>query len=293
MCGTCGCDIAHLRDPVHEPDPVHGQGHEHDPGHGHQHAHPHEDGHGHQHAHVHGHQHEYDRGHHHELADEHEHAVDARRVAVERSLLADNDARAAALARRLAERGIAAIGLVGGPGVGKTALLEATLARLGAAAAAHEAVVEGDCATDFDARRIAACGARVAQIETGSLCHLDARLVARALERIPLDTIRRVWIENVGNLVCPSAFACGEARRAVLISVTDGDDKPEKYPSIFADADLLVVTKSDLLPHVDFDVERCVGSARRVRPELPFLLLSARTGEGLDGWLAWADGRSC
>jgi hydrogenase nickel incorporation protein HypB len=220
------------------------------------------------------------------------HDFETRRVAVERSLLAENDARSEALARQLAQRGITAIGLVGGPGVGKTALLEASFSRLGAIASGREAVVEGDCAGELDARRIAAYGVRVVQIETGSLCHLDARLVERALDRIDLDGVRRVWIENVGNLVCPAAFACGETRRAVLISVTDGDDKPEKYPSIFADADLLVVTKSDLLPHLDFDVARCVASARRVRPALPFLLLSARTGEGIDEWLAWADGRS-
>jgi hydrogenase nickel incorporation protein HypB len=220
----------------------------------------------------------------------HDHGV-ARRVRVEESLVAENEERAERLRKSLAQRGIAAIALVGGPGSGKTALLEATLARLGAAAAA-EAVVEGDCASDLDARRIAARGARVAQIETGSLCHLDAHLVEHALEDLDLDGVRRVWIENVGNLVCPAAFACGETRRAVLISVTEGDDKPEKYPAILASADLLVVTKCDLLPHVDFDLERCAAAARRANPSLSVLHVSARTGQGLDRWLDWAGGGS-
>jgi hydrogenase nickel incorporation protein HypB len=212
---------------------------------------------------------------------------DVRRLSVETSLLADNRARAERLRARLAGRGIDAVGLVGGPGAGKTSLLEATFTKLGREAAAREAVVEGDCATDHDARRVAARGARAVQVATGSLCHLDAHLVEHALEAIDLDGVSRVWIENVGNLVCPAPFPCGEARRVVLVSTPEGDDKPEKYPALFAGADLLVVSKADLLPHVDFDVARCVAGARRVRAQLPHLVLSARTGEGLDAWLAW------
>ena len=135
------------------------------------------------------------------------HQIEARRVVVERSLLEDNDLRAEALRKRLAEQGIEAIGLLGGPGAGKTSLLEATLTRLGDAAG-NEAVVEGDCATDHDARRVSALGARVVQVETGSLCHLDAHLVAHATEKLSLDGVSRLWIENVGNLVCPAPFAC-------------------------------------------------------------------------------------
>ena len=192
----------------------------------------------------------------------HAHASDARRIAVEESLLAENDRHAAQLAASLRARGIDAIGLVGGPGAGKTTLLEATLARLGERGA--DAVVEGDCAGD-----------------------LDAHLVGHALETLDLSGVRRVWIENVGNLVCPAAFACGESRRVVLVSVAEGDDKPEKYPAILAGADLLLVTKSDLVPHVDFDVARCIARARRVAPGLPAIVLSARTGEGLEPWLDW------
>jgi hydrogenase nickel incorporation protein HypB len=227
--------------------------------------------------------------HEHTHASLHEHG-EARRVEVERSLFERNRGHAAAIGKRLAARGVDAIGLVGGPGAGKTALLEATFRRLGPAAAAREAVVEGDCATDHDARRVAACGARVVQVVTGALCHLDAHLVEHALEGLDLDGVARLWIENVGNLVCPAPFPCGERRRAVLVSVTEGDDKPEKYPALFAAADLLVVTKLDLLPHVDFDLERCVAGARHAHAGLPWIALSARTGAGLDAWLAWAGG---
>jgi hydrogenase nickel incorporation protein HypB len=214
--------------------------------------------------------------------------AETRRVSVETAILAGNDARAAALRARLAARGIEAIGLLGGPGSGKTALLEATLRALGADAA-REAVIEGDCATDHDARRIAACGARVVQIETGSLCHLDAHLVEHAVERLDLTGVARLWIENVGNLVCPAPFPCGETRRVALVSAPEGDDKPEKYPALFAAVDLLVITKADLLPHLDFDPARAVASARKVKPELPALVLSARSGEGLGEWLRWVE----
>jgi len=220
----------------------------------------------------------------------HSHAADARRIEVERSLFAANRADAERVAKRLAARGIDAIGLVGGPGAGKTALLEATFAWLGRDASAREAVVEGDCATDRDARRVAACGARVVQVVTGALCHLDAHLVEHALDDLDLDGVARLWIENVGNLVCPAPFPCGERRRVALVSTPEGDDKPEKYPALFAGADLLVITKADLLPHLDFDVARCVAGARLAKPGLPWLLTSARSGEGLDAWLAWVRG---
>ena len=209
-----------------------------------------------------------------------------RRVAVERSLLEHNRTQAASLAKQLAAHGIDAIGLLGGPGAGTTALLEATFEAFGREAAASEAVIEGDCATDFDARRIAAKGVRVAQVATGSLCHLDAHLVEHALHDMNLLGVSRLWIENVGNLVCPAPVPCGESRRVVVISVAEGDDKPEKYPAMIAGADLLVISKADLLPYVDFDVARCIAGARKARPGLPVLVVSARSGAGLDSWLA-------
>jgi len=218
----------------------------------------------------------------------HSHRSEARRIAVERSILEENDRAAEALRKRLAGRGIEAIGLLGGPGAGKTTLLEATLERLGPEAAS-QAAVEGDCAGDRDARRVAARGARVAQVVTGAVCHLDAHLVEHAIEDLDLTGVTRLWIENVGNLVCPAAFACGETRRAVLVSTAEGDDKPEKYPAMIASADLLVLTKIDLLPHVDFDPDRCAAAARMVRPDLPVIRLSARTGEGMDEWMGWVD----
>jgi hydrogenase nickel incorporation protein HypB len=219
----------------------------------------------------------------------HEHPPErsGRRLAVEASLFAHNRAHAERLRARLAALGIDSIGLLGGPGAGKTALLEATLERLGRAAAAREAVVEGDCATDHDARRVAARGARAVQVATGALCHLDAHLVEHALDDLDLSGVERLWIENVGNLVCPAPFPCGERRRAVLVSVAEGDEKPEKYPALFASADVLVIAKADLLPHVDFDVARCAASARAIRPGLPHLVLSARSGLGMDAWLDW------
>jgi len=219
----------------------------------------------------------------------HSHRGEARRIEVERSLLEENALRAEALRKRLAERGIEAIGLLGSPGAGKTALLEATFARM-AGEAGREAVIEGDCATDLDARRVAAAGARVAQVETGGLCHLDTHLVEHALERLDLDGVSRLWIENVGNLVCPAAFSCGESRRALLVSVPEGADKPEKYPAMVAAADLLVISKADLLPYVDFDVARCEAGARAVRPGLQVLRISVKTGEGMDEWLRFVRG---
>jgi hydrogenase nickel incorporation protein HypB len=211
-----------------------------------------------------------------------------RRIEVEQSLLAENHLRAEQLRAGLAARGVEAIGLLGGPGAGKTTLLEATFDRLGRDVQ-REAVVEGDCAGDLDARRIAARGARVTQVATGSLCHLDAHLVGHALETLELEGVSRLWIENVGNLVCPAPFPCGESRRVLLLSTPEGDDKPAKYPAAVAAADLLVITKVDLLPHVPFDVDRCAAAARAQKHDLPVLQVSARSGEGMEGWMDWLE----
>lgn len=289
MCGTCGCGHPEAGPPhAHAGGEARPHGHEGARGDARAHAHAH--------AHVHPHPAREGGGALGPAAGdagaETPEPGEARRVAVERDLLAANDARAAALAARLAARGVEALGLLGAPGCGKTALLEATLRRLASEAPGADAVVEGDCATDRDARRIGALGVPAVQVETGGLCHLDARLVERALEGLALEGVRRLWIENVGNLVCPAPFACGESRRALLVSAPEGDDKPEKYPAAVAAVDLLVVAKSDLLPHLDFDPERCIASARRVRPELPALVLSARSGEGLEGWLDWVRGEA-
>ncbi len=206
-----------------------------------------------------------------------------RRLAVERDILAWNGARAEALRRDLARRGLEAIGLLGAPGCGKTALLEALLPRLGGG----DAVVEGDCATDRDADRIRVLGVPAAQVETGSLCHLDADLVEGALARLDLAGCSRVWVENVGNLVCPAPFDCGERRRILVLSTAEGEEKPEKYPAAVATCDLVVLSKVDLEAVLGFERERFEASLRRVRADVPLLAVSARTGAGLPALERW------
>jgi hydrogenase nickel incorporation protein HypB len=209
----------------------------------------------------------------------------ARILQVERDILAKNDALAAANRQRLAERGVFALNLVSSPGSGKTALLCRTISAWGDVGAVS--VIEGDQQTSFDADRIRATGARAVQVNTGKGCHLDANMVARALdELVPADD-SLLFIENVGNLVCPAAFDLGEAHKVVILSVTEGEDKPLKYPDMFRAADLLLVNKLDLLPYVQFDVGQAVEYARRVRPGIAAIELSATTGAGFDLWLDW------
>ena len=171
------------------------------------------------------------------------------------------------------------------PGAGKTTLLERTIRDNGAGRGI--AVVEGDQETVFDAERITAAGARAVQINTGSGCHLDAAMVASGLAKLQPDNGDLVFLENVGNLVCPALFDLGEAKKVVIISVTEGDDKPLKYPHMFAAADLVVVNKTDLLPYVDFDMDRCEKDARSLNPDLVWMAMSVRTGDNLDAWYAW------
>lgn len=211
-----------------------------------------------------------------------------RRVSLERSLLEKNDAFAAENRARWARQGLLALNLVSGPGSGKTALLVATLGRLGRPAA----VVEGDPRTRNDAERIEAAGAPAVQINTGKGCHLDAHGVGHAAEGIDLPPGGVLFIENVGNLVCPAPFDLGEAAKVVVLSVTEGEDKPLKYPDIFAAARLMLLHKVDLLPHLDFDADLCEANARRVNPSLEVIRTSARTGEGLDAWVRWIGDRA-
>jgi len=153
------------------------------------------------------------------------------------------------------------------------------------------AVIEGDQRTSNDADRIRATGVPAIQINTGKGCHLDAHMVGHALDQLPLQPGGLLFIENVGNLVCPAGFDLGEAHKVVVLSVTEGEDKPLKYPDMFAQADLMLLNKADLLPHVDFDVEACIGYARRVNPQIDILTLSARTGEGISAFYDWIDER--
>jgi hydrogenase nickel incorporation protein HypB len=211
----------------------------------------------------------------------------AQMVKIEQDILGKNDALAAANRRWLAARGVFALNLVSSPGSGKTTLLVETLRRL--AGRIPAAVIEGDQQTEFDAERIRATGVPALQINTGKGCHLDAHMVGEALARLPLAQGSLLLVENVGNLVCPAAFDLGEAHKVVILSVTEGEDKPLKYPDMFAAADLMLLSKVDLLPHLSFDVERAVGYALRVNPRLAVLRLSSTSGEGFTAWLDWLE----
>ena len=210
-----------------------------------------------------------------------------RMVQIEQDMLAKNNAYAKQNRERLAERGIFTLNLVSSPGSGKTTLLCKTIEMLNGKASV--AVIEGDQQTSLDADRIRATGAPAVQVNTGKGCHLDAAMVERALAALAPPDGSVVLIENVGNLVCPAAFDLGEAHKVVILSVTEGEDKPIKYPDLFHAADLLLVNKVDLLPHLDFDVEAAVAFAHRVRPGLEVIRVSATTGEGFEAWLAWLD----
>ena len=209
----------------------------------------------------------------------------ARVVQVERDILSENDRLAAANRAFLAERGIFALNLVSSPGSGKTTLLTRTITDL--KDRYPITVIEGDQQTAFDADRIRETGVPAIQVNTGKGCHLDAHMVGHALEELDPALGGLCFVENVGNLVCPAAFDLGEAHKVVVLSVTEGEDKPLKYPDMFHAADLMILNKVDLLPHLDFDVERCIDFARRVRPDIKVLKLSAKSGEGLEAWYDW------
>jgi hydrogenase nickel incorporation protein HypB len=209
----------------------------------------------------------------------------ARRLEVEQDLLAGNDQVASQLRQDLEARGILALNLISSPGSGKTTLLVETIKRL--QDRLPVAVIEGDQQTTRDADRIAATGAPAIQINTGKGCHLEARSIREALQLLAVPNGGILFIENVGNLVCPALFDLGERDKVVILSVTEGDDKPAKYPHIFDAASVMVLNKIDLLPYVDFDVQRCLAEALRLKPDLQILQLSARTGEGMEAWLDW------
>ncbi|TDW15261.1 hydrogenase nickel incorporation protein HypB [Kribbella kalugense] len=258
MCSTCGCggeDETTRVTLVDGPEPVHA--------HPHDHAHPHEH--------------------------PHEHEHETRTVLLEQDILAKNDLLAAATRHRLAEHAITAINLMSSPGSGKTTLLERTVRDL--AGRRETLVVEGDQETWLDAQRIRATGSKVVQINTGAGCHLDAEMLDRGLNELAPPDGSLVFVENVGNLVCPALFDLGEAARVVIISVTEGADKPAKYPYMFRTADLVLLNKIDLLPYVDFDVDLCVDLIRRLKPDVELLHVSATRGDGLDAWHSWLDAR--
>ena len=184
-------------------------------------------------------------------------------------------------------KGIVTFNLMSAPGAGKTSLLVETIPRL--TAKYRIAVIEGDLQTSRDAERVAALGIEVFQIETGGVCHLDASMVHSALHALDLGSIDILFIENVGNLVCPAEFDLGEDARVMLLSVTEGDDKPKKYPLMFTESSLLLLNKIDLLSHVEFDLDRARKEALDINPKLEIAEISCRTGEGIEAWVGWID----
>jgi hydrogenase nickel incorporation protein HypB len=269
MCATCGCSGgARLRlvtaedtaEGLDQDQRAHAHAHGHDHGPGGQHATDH--------RHVPGHEHD-----------------DDRTIVLQQKVLAKNDAIAEGNREWLEDRGVLALNLMSSPGAGKTTLLERTAREL--AGGRIISVIEGDQETALDATRISAAGCQVVQINTGVGCHLDAAMVEEALRTLDPPAGSIVVIENVGNLVCPALFDLGEAARVVLSSVTEGADKPAKYPHMFSRADLVLVTKTDLLPYVDFDTARHAADIKHLSPGAQILPISATTGEGLSAWYDW------
>jgi hydrogenase nickel incorporation protein HypB len=211
------------------------------------------------------------------------------RVPLERKVLNENERIAAGLRARFVEHDVCCLNLISSPGSGKTSLLERTLERLDKSD--RVAVLTGDIQTENDAKRLARFGFPVKQITTGGTCHLDARMIERALADWRLEDIGLLLIENVGNLVCPSSYDLGEEAKIVVLSVAEGEDKPLKYPSIFFKSDLLILNKIDLLPHVSFDIAAAEQNARSIHRDMEIIRVSCRTGEGLSAWLAWLSRR--
>ncbi|MCI4663039.1 MAG: hydrogenase nickel incorporation protein HypB [Neomegalonema sp.] len=279
MCSVCGCGEGEVR---LEGKPV-GEGHAHS-------HHHHHHGHDHAHDHDHGHDHDHNLGHHYgqgAAGTSVPGMSQSRLVQIEQDILAKNARYANINRQHFEDRGILALNLVSSPGSGKTTLLCRTIEMLDARL--PMAVIEGDQQTSADAERIRQTGVRALQINTGKGCHLDGHMVGHAIEDLQPEDGSVMFIENVGNLVCPAAFDLGEYAKVAILSVTEGEDKPIKYPDMFAAAQLVILSKIDLLPHLDFDVDACIAYARQVNPGVKILQVSARTGEGMAAWLAWIE----
>lgn len=299
MCTVCGCDDGNVKidgsthadgkKDHHKHEHLHDHGHDHTHHHHHNHNHDHGDGHNSHHHHDHasnGHHHHYGTG----IAGVSVPGMSqSRLIQVEQDILAKNNAYAAANRKYFAARSILALNLLSSPGSGKTTLLVETIKKLNKdrATSAPIAVIEGDQQTSADAERIRQTGVPALQINTGKGCHLDGHMIGHALDNLAPPNGTILFIENVGNLVCPAAFDLGENYKVVILSVTEGEDKPLKYPDMFAAADLVLLNKTDLLPHLDFNVDTAVENMRKVNPGIKVLKTSARHGDGLDQWIAW------
>ena len=284
MCVVCGCND---KSQARIEDTRHGHAHHH---HGHEAAHPHSHDHAHDHAHAHGLDMHFGQG----AAGVSVVGMSPERtIELETNVLGANNRIAARNRTHFHEHGVLALNLVSSPGSGKTTLLCETIRRLKAQhPAVPIAVIEGDQQTSNDADRIRATGAPAIQVNTGKGCHLDAEMVEQAFDRPPIhDALGKaggiLMIENVGNLVCPAMWDLGEAAKVAVLSVTEGEDKPLKYPDMFAAADLMILNKIDLLPHLDFDVDAAIANARRVNPRIDVLQVSATKGDGMEAWLHW------
>jgi hydrogenase nickel incorporation protein HypB len=277
MCDTCGCGQSEptIRKPGEE------NTHEHGPG-------------GHSHDHNHGHDHELDHHHDHDHDDEHDHShshshpgdhTHPRKIEIEQDILGKNNLLAERNRGFFEAKNILALNLVSSPGSGKTTLLERTIRETGKELSFF--IIEGDQQTMNDANRIAETGAPVVQVNTGEGCHLDAEMVNRAVKKLEVAEKAILMIENVGNLVCPALFDLGESFRVVIMSTTEGEDKPLKYPYMFRSSNLCIINKTDLLPYVDFDMARAREYTRRINPDLQIIELSVKTGEGMEQWYEW------
>lgn len=284
MCGTCGCGSPDGKAVLRKPSQNHSHESDHHHGQDHHHHHHHEDGHSHSNEHSHVHEHAHDHGHshgHNHLDHDHKSTV----LEVEKNILLQNDMQAARNRGYFEAKQILALNLVSSPGSGKTSILERTLKDL-----KNEisfTVIEGDQQTLHDANRIDALQIPVIQINTGKGCHLESDMVFDAVKELTPDDHSILMIENVGNLVCPSMFDLGEQHRIVILSITEGEDKPLKYPDMFHSSDLCLINKIDLLPHLNFDVDKLKEYALQVNPDLQFFEVSATTGEGMQQWYDW------
>jgi hydrogenase nickel incorporation protein HypB len=278
MCGICGCGNEVGGVLIQNPNEI--KAHDHQP---HEHHHPH----GHDH-HEHHHHHPHDHDHHHHHPHDHDHPHDHAHktvLHVEQDILQHNELMASRNKGYFDAKNIFAINLVSSPGSGKTALLERTLKDLKSELSFY--VIEGDQQTFNDANRIAALDIPVIQINTGKGCHLESNMVYEAVKKLNIEDHSILMIENVGNLVCPSMFNLGERKRVVIISTTEGVDKPIKYPDMFHTSDICIINKIDLLPYLNIDLDQLKAYALKVNPNIQFFEISATTGQGMEGWYDW------